>query len=118
MRVALALRFFTPPDRLSFTHLVGAPAGAAEGAATFLSILFSLNILLGAFNLIPLPPLDGAAVVTVVMPTRIALRYLALAYNRMFAIIGLVAAWYLFDPVFRPVFINAIRALYWGYPLS
>ncbi len=118
MRSGLALRWFTLPDRLSFDHLIGAPAGAAEGAATFLSILFSLNILLGAFNLIPLPPLDGAAVITMAMPYRIALRYLALAYNRMFAILGLVVAWYFFDPVFRPVFNSAIRALYWGYPVS
>ncbi len=118
MRTGLALRWFTLPDSLRYEHLIGAPAGAAEGAATFLSILFSLNILLGSFNLIPLPPLDGAAVVTMVMPYRIALRYLAFAYNRMFAILGLVVAWYFFDRVFRPVFDSAIRALYWGYPVS
>src|SRR5450432_697762 len=31
-------------------------------AATFLSILFSLNLLLATFNLLPVPPLDGHAI--------------------------------------------------------
>ena len=46
-------------------HIVGTAvlqAGAADGVATVLSIFFSLNILLGCFNLIPFPPLDGYGV--------------------------------------------------------
>lgn len=38
----------------------------------FLTILISLNIFLGVFNLIPLPPLDGGSVLMGIMPKKIA----------------------------------------------
>jgi len=116
MRAGLAAGIFVT-GKFSFTQLVSAPqAGITEGAATFLSILFSLNLLLGTFNLIPLPPLDGASVITAILPHRVALRYLQLSNNRMFAFVGLVVAWRLFEPIFAPVFALAIGALYWGVP--
>ena len=37
-------------------------------AATFLSILFLLNLLLATFNLLPVPPLDGRNVITLHAP--------------------------------------------------
>ena len=40
----------------------GRRPGNADFAATFLSILFVLNLLLGTFNLLPVPPLDGNTV--------------------------------------------------------
>jgi len=113
MRIGLAAGAFSP-GRFSLTHLFAAPQGGiAEGLATFLSILFTLNVLLGTFNLIPLPPLDGASVITVAMPRRLALRYLELSYNRTFALIGLVVAWQLCGPLFGPVFGFALELLYW-----
>ena len=39
----------------------------AAAVVTPLSILFSLNLLLFAFNLLPLPPLDGSAILPGVM---------------------------------------------------
>jgi Zn-dependent protease len=113
MRIGLDSGAFTPV-RLSLTQLVAAPQGGiAEGIATFLSILFTLNVLLGTFNLIPLPPLDGASVITVAMPHRLALRYLELSRNRTFALIGLVVAWQLCGPLFGPIFGFALELLYW-----
>ena len=35
---------------------------------TFLGILVVLNAILGAFNLLPVPPLDGASVLGLVLP--------------------------------------------------
>jgi Zn-dependent protease len=115
MRIGLAAGTFVP-GTMGFTQLIGAPqAGIAEGLATFLSIVFALNVLLGTFNLIPLPPLDGASVVTAILPHRLALRYLELSYNRMFSLIGLVVAWQLFGPLFNPIFETAVGLLYAGY---
>ncbi len=61
MRIGLQMGSFVPAE-FSFTQIVAVPPGAggvAGGIATVLSVMFSLNILLGAFNLIPFPPLDG-----------------------------------------------------------
>lgn len=115
LRAGLASGAFVP-GRFSFAQLATAPqSGVAEAIATFLSILFSLNVLLGSFNLIPLPPLDGASVITVLLPHRLALRYLQLSYNRMLSLIGLVVAWQLCGPVLQTALETAVGLLYFGY---
>lgn len=116
LRTGLLTRFFTVPDQLAFDGLVAGAAGngMAEGAATFLSILFSLNLLLGLFNLLPVPPLDGNAVITLLMPERLALRFMELSHNPMFGLIGLLVAWRVFDPFVFPVFRTVLPLLYAG----
>ena len=84
--------------------VVAAGPGAAEGLATFASILFSLNLLLGAFNLLPVPPLDGSTAVGLFLSERAALRFAELARTPMFSLMGLLVAWRLFDYVVRPLF--------------
>ena len=42
----------------------------------FLSIL--VNLILAAFNLIPIPPLDGSRILFGLLPTRLAVRYMAI----------------------------------------
>src|SRR5580658_10680025 len=60
MRLGLILKVFEPGS-YSMENIVAATTrgGVAEGAAAVLSIFFSLNLLLGCFNLLPFPPLDG-----------------------------------------------------------
>jgi Zn-dependent protease len=55
------------PGSLGMSRLVEA-TGVGSGFATFFSILFSLNLLLGTFNLIPFPPLDGFSVMNIFLP--------------------------------------------------
>jgi Zn-dependent protease len=43
---------------------VAPPAAAAGGAVSFLFVLISINLALGLFNLIPVPPLDGSHAIT------------------------------------------------------
>jgi Zn-dependent protease len=107
---------FTPPESAGFTHVVvAASGGAASGAATFLSLMFSLNLLLGTFNLIPLPPLDGFAAVGLLLPENGARRLQELGHSiRGFTIIGLMIAWRVFNPVFGSLFMLSLRALYPG----
>lgn len=108
---------FVHPDSASFTHIVAAAGpGAAEGAATLLSVAFSLNLLLGTFNLLPVPPLDGFGAIGLILWEDAAQRFQELALRmRGFSMIGLVIAWKVFDPIFDPLFTLALRALYPSY---
>ena len=108
---------FTHPDSANFTRIVEAVRpGALDGAATLLSVMFSLNLLLGAFNLLPVPPLDGFGCVGLFLSEAAARRFQELGSQMGgFTMIGLVIAWQLFDPIFGPVFTFALRVLYPGY---
>ena len=41
----------------------------ANGAVSLLQTFFSLNIVLGVFNLLPVPPLDGSGILSSVLPS-------------------------------------------------
>ena len=69
IRAGMWMGVFDSPDAAGFTHVVDATrTGAAGGAATLLSIMFSLNLLLGIFNLLPVPPLDGGRITAIISP--------------------------------------------------
>jgi len=107
---------FTYPETTGFMHAVDAvKPGVGTGAATFLSLMFTLNLLLGTFNLLPLPPLDGFGAVGLLLSEHYAARFQALGQSmRGFSYIGLLVAWQFFDPLFAPVFSLAMKALYPG----
>lgn len=105
---------FQQPLSADFTRVTEATAAGSAGfAATFLSILFVLNLLLGTFNLLPLPPLDGSNAVTLLMSDAMALRFLAWT-RQGFGIFGLVIAWYVFGRIFARIFTIALNLLYPG----
>jgi Zn-dependent protease len=117
MRIGLAVGYFTPVPG-AFSQIVGAAgdSGVAEGIATVLSVFLSLNILLGIFNLIPIPPLDGYSVLGLFTTEAGALRLQQFRVHlRTFAIIGLVVAWQLIDRVYPPVLAAAMKFVYLGY---
>jgi Zn-dependent protease len=73
------------------THLfvdVEGAAGVWIGDFLFYSVW--INLLLMAFNLIPIPPLDGGRVMVGVLPRPLAWRYARLERVGMFALIGVV----------------------------
>jgi Zn-dependent protease len=57
-----------------------------------LSVLLGLNVLLGIFNLIPLPPLDGASVVEGLWPRSAGSLYQRLRSSPGMGILGLILA--------------------------
>ena len=115
IRAGMALGFFRMPESVGFTHIAESAApGAAECAATFLSILFILNVLLGTFNLLPVPPLDGHAGVTLLMSERAAVGFLEWTKNQNFGMLGIVLAWILYDKVFAGIFRLSLALLYPG----
>jgi Zn-dependent protease len=72
-------------------------------ATTTLSVLFSLNLLLGTFNLLPVPPLDGSTGIMLAMGENTAQRYLdwlrGSSYARLGLLVGLLAFRYFYGPV-------------------
>lgn len=116
IRVGIALDLLHSPDTANFTHIAeAAGAGVPEGGAMFLSLLFSLNLLLGTFNLLPVPPLDGFGAIGVLVSEDAARRVQTFGHTlRGFTFLGLLVAWQVFDPIFDPVFKLGLRLLYPG----
>ena len=114
IEVGLRTHYLAAPDSFGFSSVVDAAApGAAEGVAKFLSLMFSLNILLGTFNLIPVPPLDGFNAIPVFLSEGAGRRYLGWAYSmRAYSLIGLIVVWQFFGKVFWPIFDLAVQTLY------
>jgi Zn-dependent protease len=113
IRAGLASGAYTAPTQLSLTAVtVATGPGLAASAATPLSILFSLNLILFVFNLLPLPPLDGSTAIALLMTDDMARRYQQFIYQPMFSMLGLVVAWQVFNPIIWPVIIQALRILY------
>jgi Zn-dependent protease len=116
IHAGIFLGVFASPESIQFMSVAEAvKPGAASGAATFLSLLFSLNLLLGCFNLLPIPPLDGFSAVGLLLSEDRACRFQELGHSMGgFTMIGLFVAWKIFDPIFQPVFTLSLRALYPG----
>jgi Zn-dependent protease len=100
--------------QVAFDGLVRATAdGLMQPVAALLSVLFSLNLLLGAFNLLPFPPLDGFNVLGIFLPESATHKLMNFRDSLgAMTMIGLLVAWQAFDYVFEPVFLNGLRLLY------
>jgi Zn-dependent protease len=110
VRVGLSQGTFVPGSML--VEVAG--GGWLGGIATMLSILFVLNLILFVFNLLPLPPMDGSAVIQLLM-TDDAARWLQSFYRQpMIGWVGIFAAWQFFDRLFQPVLGFALGVLYAG----
>jgi Zn-dependent protease len=97
IRAGIMLGAFSIPDSVTFSHMVSATSpGFHEGLAEFFSILFSLNLMLAAFNLLPLPPLDGSTAIGLFLSKKTALRFSELSRSPMFSFVGIVIAWKVF----------------------
>src|SRR5882762_8912039 len=68
-----------------------------------LFVFFSLNLLLGTFNLLPVPPLDGSAGIMLFMSENRAQRYLDWLRGNSFAMVGLRVSLLVFLYFYGPV---------------
>jgi Zn-dependent protease len=118
IRLGMLSGIFQQPGQIDYTSITVANPEAATPfltfAAMFMSVLFFLNLLLGTFNLLPVPPLDGATGIAVLMSERTALRFLEFTRDPTFSMAGFVAAWFLFGRLFDPIFTFALNVLYPG----
>ncbi len=119
LRAGLVLGAFAPPAQATLDRLVDAAAGSpAYGVAAFaahgLSVLLMLNVILAVFNLLPLPPLDGARVITLGLPPAIARSVDRVHRAPGLSFVGLFAAWQLFPMLTRPLFDLVLAVLHPG----
>ena len=122
IRLGIMAEFFYAPPQVSFGKLVGTDLGQLwPAAARMVGILFSLNLLLCIFNLLPFPPLDGAGALPLVLSPNATRRYQDVVWgNPVLSLIGIFIAWQLFPRIFEPIFFGAVRLIYPGHgiPLS
>jgi Zn-dependent protease len=115
IRVGVSFGVFFSPDSITFSHVTEAEAGGwFNSLAIIASILFSLNLILFVFNLMPLPPLDGSALIPIFLNEQNANMYKMFISRPGFGIVGLIIAWQVFDFIFSPIHLLAINLLYPG----
>jgi Zn-dependent protease len=112
LRGGLLTGWYTSPDRASFEGLVELSSGGSSFFTTLFSVLLVQNVFLGAFNLLPLPPLDGASVLRGLAPLRLARTLDELTANPAFSMVGLIVAWQLFPRITAPIFSLLLAALH------
>ena len=107
---------FHPPESIRFGQIAGTTAGGLWPLAALLTgVVFSLNLLLMLFNLLPFPPLDGSGAMPLILSEGASRKYQELMWgNPIFGLIGLFAAWHLFGVIFSPIFTAAVSLLYPG----
>ncbi|HET9959475.1 MAG TPA: site-2 protease family protein [Polyangiaceae bacterium] len=119
-----ALRGLSSMNVLSLTDAGGVTVGLVQlppgyalnsplGALGLgLTALLKMNVILGLYNLLPVPPLDGAAVVEGFAPRGLRSLYDSIRRNPMLQLLMLLGAWYVFPTLLNPVFRVVLRSLY------
>ena len=117
IRIGMSLDWFVAPLPLQTTWTqvtVAKSPGMIASAAVVISVLFSLNLILLVFNLVPLPPLDGSEVVSLFLDDHTAERYREFMAQPGVSLIGLIVAWNVMGYVLDPVYTVALSLLYPG----
>ena len=106
MHVGIAVGFFLPVGELTVTSMSG---GMMESFGIFISWLLQLNVLLGVFNLLPVPPLDGYSVLGLILPEDLFLRLLEVIRTPMYSFVGILVAWHIIPHIIGPAFAIAAK---------
>jgi Zn-dependent protease len=115
VRIGILANVFTAPDIATLTHITEAKSqGFFSAAVTAISILFSLNLLLFIFNLLPFPPLDGSSLPYLFLKPAQIIKYESFVSNPTFHFIGIIIAWHIIGYIHSPVRTLALNILYPG----
>lgn len=112
LRLGLWLGWFVAPETVSLDSIVELTSYGPSYVTTLLSVLLVQNVFLGSFNLLPLPPLDGSAVLGGVLPERHAVAVRNFSANGTMSMVGLLVAWQVFPMVTDPLFSLVLRLVY------
>lgn len=113
IRAGLEWNVFEVPYYFEMSRVVDAVDGGwAVPVAKLLSIVFSLNLLLFVFNLLPVPPLDGSSVPLLALSDNAARRYFDVMRAPMLQLMGFLLISRGVGPLFGPVFRSAVHVLH------
>ena len=113
IQVGLVTQFFSPPASVGFSQIVMAGSdGFPQALAVLISIIFSLNLVLFIFNMIPITPLDGQAWMNLLLKGDLNFRYRMLMMHPSLRLMGIFIAWFLMGLIFRPILMLAINVVY------
>lgn len=103
---------FNPRLTSIYNAVVPAPGLAAfmDPLTMFLNVMLMLNLALGIFNLIPVPPLDGSHVLESILPYQMAQAYAQIRPYGFLLLIGLLYLGAL-SFIFSPISIFILRLL-------
>jgi Zn-dependent protease len=114
LRLGVAAGWFVPVPLGLFELAVAPAGGVAESVILVLSLTFSMNLILFVFNLIPVPPLDGASAMGLLLSDETGRRLQQFMAQPMLAWGGLLVAWFLMRRIVGPVLAFAVDLLYVG----
>jgi Zn-dependent protease len=115
IRIGFMAGVFASPESINFSRVTDAALpGSWELVATMLSILFSLNLILAVFNMLPLPGLDGSSLFLFFVKGRQADQVFSFIHGRGLIFLSIFIAWKFFMYIFNPIHMMAINLLYPG----
>jgi len=115
IKLGILAGVFLEPFSVNLTQIVDpASAGLWTGVSIFISMLFTLNLILFILNLLPLPPLDGSNMVSLFLSEDSARSYRAMIAKPVFGILGLLLVWWLISPIIDWAFPSVMNILYRG----
>jgi Zn-dependent protease len=113
--VGIVTGHFEQPQSANYHHIVSATSGGNWSSAAFiLSVMITMNLVLFLLNMIPLPPLDGAGALGLLLSEDGARRVREVASNGTFAMLGMLLVFYTFGKIFDPLFTIFLNLLYPG----
>jgi len=114
MRILLATNVFQYAEVGGAQYVEALHGGARSplnALAMALSVMLKLNVVLFLFNLIPVPPLDGAGVLSGFFPKSFGSLYERMRRIPAFEFLGLLLAWQVFPYLAGPAFRVVLRLL-------
>lgn len=112
----VAIRLLVSSGAIGFDSLSGlATGGLANGAGAVLWHLFFLNTLLFAYNLLPIPPLDGSSALGLFLSEASAQRLQMTIRQPMVAMLGLMVFFVAGSELVGPVIGFLLSLLFAGY---
>jgi Zn-dependent protease len=95
--------FYLQPRPGSLLDIIAASPAIFGAFPPFLLMVMFINIILFAFNLLPIPPLDGFSVLPLVLPQRYHQTINTLTYDLNVQIAGMIIVWMFGGGLISPI---------------